>query len=150
MSVIDWQILNDLEAALTNVSGINTVLTTVCESKVDVPASGFPAALVLWEKTVETSSGVDSSELSGRVHFVISLVVRDADASAALESALTLANEVRDAALTDPTRSGLASATQDGSATELGPAEVFEGRKPPLLEIRLEGSCGYFLADRGN
>ena len=150
MSVIDWQILNDVEAAVTNVSGINTVLTTVCESKVDIPASGFPAALVLWKKTVEASSGADSGELSGRVHFVIALVVRDAGSTSALESALTLADAVRDATLTDPTRSGLASATQEGPATELGPAEVLEGRKPPLLEVRLEGSCGYFVSDRGN
>jgi len=150
MSVIDWEILNDIETAVGEVSEIKTVLTTVCEGTVDVPAAGFPAALVLWQETRERLSGADSGELIGRVKFVISVLVRDADRSRGLESTLSLANDIRNAVMADHTRSGLASATEDGAGTELGPAVVVEGRKPPLLEVRLRGSCGYFVPGRGD
>ncbi len=150
MSVIDWQILNDLKTTLEGVSAIKTVVTTVCDSSVDVPASGFPAALVLWSETVEKPSGADTGELTGRVHFHISLLVRDADSSRALQSALTLADDVRDAVLVDPTRSGLALSTEDGPATCLGPAAVVKGRRPPVIEVRLSGSCGYYVSGRGD
>ena len=150
MSVIDWQILDDLKTTLEGIAAIKTAVTTVCDSSVDVPASGFPAALVLWRETVEKPSGVDTDELTGRVHFYISLLVRDSDSSRALQSALTLADDVRDAVLVDPTRSGLASATAHVFSTEVGPATIVKDRRPPVLEVRLSGSCGYYVSGRGD
>ena len=150
MSVIDWHILDDLKTTLESISEIKTVVTTVCDSTVDVPASGFPAVLVLWSETVEGPSGADTGELTGRVHFHLSLLVRDADSSRALQAALTLAADVRDAVPADPTRSGLALSTEDGPATHLGPATIVKDRRPPVIEVRLSGSCGYYVSGRGD
>ncbi|GEM_PF-3000024 len=148
MSVRDWQILKDVEEALGSVAGLGTVLTTVCESNVEVPASGFPAGLVLWKETQEKLSGAERGELSGRVKFVVSIVVRDPEEARGLETALGLAEAARDAVLADVTRSGLASATNEGAATERGKAEVGKERQAPLVEVRVSGSCGYYV-ERG-
>ena len=149
MSVKDWQLLKDVEKAVAGVAGIRTALTTVCDSSVEVPASGFPAGLVMWKETREKLSGTEAGELAGRVLFVIAVVVREGEAARAMEEALKLANDARDAVLADPSRGGLASATEDGAATEVGTAEMVSERKPPLAEVRLTGSCGYYVSRRG-
>jgi len=146
MSVRDWLILKDIETAVEGVAGIKTVMTTACDSSVDVPASGFPAGLVLWKETRERLSGAKPGEMAGRVQFVIAVVVRETDGGKALENALALGEAVREAVMADPGRSGLASANGNGAATELGTAEVFGDRKPPVVEVRLTGSCGYYAA----
>jgi hypothetical protein len=52
----------------------------VCDSNVEVPASGFPAGLVLWKETREKLSGTESGEVVGRVEFEVAIVVREAEA----------------------------------------------------------------------
>ena len=150
MSARDWQILKDVEEAVEGVAGIASAMTTVCETSVEVPATGFPAGLVLWKETREKLSGTETGELAGRVKFVVAIIVRDADATKGMETALGLAEAVREAVLADATRSGLASATMDGAATEMGQAEAAKERKGPLVEVQMTGSCGYYVTRGGD
>lgn len=149
MSVRDWEILKDVEEAIEGIAGLKTVLTTVCDSSVEVPASGFPAGLVLWKGTREKLSGAERGEITGRVEFAVAIIVREPDPESALETALKIAEDVREAVLADVTRGGLASATGDGAATEVGKAEAVSERKGPMAEVRLACSCGYYASRRG-
>ena len=86
--------------------------------------------------------------MAGRMEFVVAVLVREGGTGSGMETALSLGEAVREAVMEDVTRSGLASATGEGAATEMGKAEADSERKPPLVEVRLRGSCGYYVSRR--
>lgn len=139
----DLDILNDLFAELQGLSGVRRAVQAGGGPATDVALGDLPALILAWERTDERPTG--SGEVCGRVHFRVSVLVKDPSASAGLSAAMALADLVRQTLLGDATRSGLASATDDGPATELSAVRPVPDRKPPVTEVRIDGTCGYYV-----
>jgi hypothetical protein len=71
----------------------------------------------------------------------VRIVVHHPDARGALERALELAQAAEEALLADPSRGGRCQDLPTGPSTEIGPAKVEPGTRPPYLAMSLEVCC---------
>jgi hypothetical protein len=139
----DWSILTSVVSALEGCGLLRTVRLGAGPRPEDVPMSQLPGCFVEYGGTDEFPSAGDG-ELFSVVRFRAVLVVKGQEEAGRIQSAMQLANDVKDALMVDRFRSGLAAYGPAQKPTEFGQATVSPKFAHPFTVIEIEGSCGFY------
>jgi len=143
----DLAIIKDIRDKL-DATGLlsQTVIGTSLETDAPLPAR-VPAAAVLWKETTETELGADGIALAtAEIEIVLRVSIEGEPSSRGkLEELMALKNELLEALMDDPGRSGLA----DGLfGTESRGAVFLETARNNFAECRIRLACDYVVSDQ--
>ncbi len=142
----DWGILNNVASALT-ASGLAKLVRLGAGPKPeDIPAAQLPACFVEYQGTDEFPLAGDD-EVFCVLRFRLTLVVKGQDESARVESAVKLANDVKDTLMVDRFRGSQAAYGPAQKPTEFGAASVSSRVGHPFTAIEIDGSCGFYTSE---
>ena len=143
----DWSILNDVVATLENSGLLALVRLGAGPSAEDAPVSQLPACFVAYEGTDEFPSAGGDDELFCALRFRLVLVVKGQEEAARIESAVKLANDVKDTLMVDRFRSSQAAYGPAQKPTEFGPGNASARFGHPFTVLEIDGSCGFYTSE---
>jgi hypothetical protein len=142
----DWSILNHVVSTLSGSSLLKLVRLGAGPRPEEVPVSQLPACFVEYSGTDEFPATGDD-EVFSVLRFKLALVVKGQEESARIESAMKLANDLKDALMVDRFRSSLAAYGPAQKPTEFGAAGVSARFPHPFTVVEIEGSCGFYTSE---
>jgi hypothetical protein len=142
----DWSILTGVVSTLEGSGLLRTVRLGAGPRPEDIPISQLPACFVEYAGTDEFPSAGDDV-LFCTLRFRLVLVVKGQDEPGRIESAVKLANDLKDALMVDRFRSGLAAYGPAQKPTEFGQATVSTRFTHPFTVLEIEGSCGFYASE---
>jgi len=142
----DWSILNDVVSTLQSSGLLRLVRLGAGPSPEDMPVSQLPACFVEYVGTDEFPSSGDD-ELFSSLRFRLALVVKGPNETARIESAVKLANDVKDTLMVDRFRSSQAAYGPAQKPTEFGSGTASSRFAHPFTVLELDGSCGFYTSE---
>lgn len=142
----DWSILNHVVSTLEGSGLLRLVRMGAGPKPEDIPVSQLPACFVEYAGTDEFPSAGDG-ELFCAVRFQLVLIVHGADETARIESAVKLANDLKDALMVDRFRSSQAAYGPAQKPTEFGAAAASARFAHPFTVLEIDGSCGFYTSE---
>ncbi len=142
----DWGIVNGVVATLASSGLVKLARLGGGPKPEDLPAAQLPACFVEYLGTDEFPLAGDD-EVFCIVRFRLVLVVKGSDEPARIESAVKLANDVKDALMVDRYRGGLAAFGPAQKPTEFGAGAVSPRVSHPFTAVEVDASCGYYTSE---
>ena len=142
----DWGILNNVASALTASGLVKLVRLGAGPKPEDIPAAQVPVCFVEYQGTDEFPLAGDD-EVFCVLRFRLTLVVKGPEESARIESAIKLANDVKDALMVDRFRGSQAAYGPAQKPTEFATGAVSSRVPHPFTAIELDGSCGFYASE---
>ncbi len=142
----DWSILSDVVSTLEDSGLLKLVRVGAGTRPEDIPVSQLSACFVDYVGTDEFPTAGDD-ELFCALRFRLVLVVKGHDEAARLESAMKLANDVKDVLMVDRFRSNQAAYGPAQKPTEFGMSTVSPRFRHPFTVLEIEGSCGFYSSE---
>ncbi|HUU42389.1 MAG TPA: hypothetical protein VMX57_01330 [Planctomycetota bacterium] len=143
----DWSILSDVVSTLEGSGLLRLVRLGAGPRPEDVPVSQLPACFVAYEGTDEFPSAGGDDELFCALRFRLALIVKGQEEDARIESAVKLANDVKDTLMVDRFRSSQAAYGPAQKPTEFGPSNVSAAFAHPFTVLEIDGSCGFYTSE---
>jgi len=142
----DWSILTSVVSTLKSSSLLKLVRLGAGPKAEEIPIAQLPACFVEYAGTDEFPSTGDD-ELFSTLRFRLVLVVKGPDEAARVESAIKLANDLKDVLMVDRFRSGLAAYGPAQKPTEFGQATASPKFTHPFTVLEIDGSCGFYTSE---
>ena len=142
----DWSILNDVVSTVEASGLVKLARLGAGPEPKDVPVSQLPACFVGYLGTDEYPASGDD-ELFCAVRFRLNLLVKGRDESERVESAIKLANDLKDALMVDRFRSSNAAYGPAQKPTEFGLGQVSPNARHPFTQVEIEGTCGFYTSE---
>ena len=142
----DWSILNDVVSTVESSGLVKLTRLGAGPEPQDVPVSQLPACFVEYMGTDEYPAAGDD-ELFSEVRFRLNLIVKGRAETERVESAIKLANDVKDALMVDRFRSSNAAYGPAQKPTEFGQGHVSPRVKHPFTLIEVDASCGFYVSE---
>ena len=142
----DWTILKHVVSTLDASGLLKRVQLGAGPRPEDIPAAQLPACFVEYLGTDEYPTAGDD-ELFAAVRFRLALIVKGRDEAERVETAIKLANDVKDTLMVDRFRASQAAYGPAQKPTEFASAGVSARFTHPFTVIELDGSCGFYTSE---
>lgn len=142
----DWTILNDVLQAVDDSGLVKLSRLGAGPAPQDVPVSQLPACFVEYAGTDEYPAAGDD-ELFCTLRFRLNVLVKGREESERIQSAIALANDLKDALMVDRFRSSTAAYGPAQKPTEFGLGQVSPRVQHPFTRVEIEGSCGFYTSE---
>lgn len=143
----DWSILNNVVSTLENSGLLQLVRLGAGTDPEDIPVSQLPACFVAYEGTDEFPAAGGDDELFCALRFRLVIVVKEQAEDTRIESAVKLANDVKDTLMVDRFRSNQAAYGPAQKPTEFGPSNASRKSGHPFTILEINGSCGFYTSE---
>ncbi len=142
----DWSILNNVLSTLGHSNVVKLARLGAPQGGEEIPAAQLPACFVEYLGTDEFPIAGDD-EVFGVVRFRLALVVKGPDEPSRIESAMKLANDVKDLLMVDRFRGNQAAFGPAQKPTEFGAGNVNPRVTHPFAAVEVVGTCGFYTSE---
>ncbi len=142
----DWGILSNVLSTLSASNLVKLARLGSGPAPEDIPAAQLPACFVEYLGTDEFPLAGDD-EVFCVLRFRLALFVKGPDEPARIESAMKLANDVKDLLMLDRFRGSQAAFGPAQKPTEFGAGAVRERVTHPFTAVEVDGSCGFYSSE---
>lgn len=142
----DWGILSHVLSTLGASNLVKLARLGSGPSPEEIPAAQLPACFVEYLGTDEFPLAGDD-EVFCVLRFRLALFVKGPDEPARIESAMKLANDVKDLLMLDRFRASQAAFGPAQKPTEFGAGAVRARVTHPFTAVEVDGSCGFYSSE---